>query len=53
MAEQAEKISCEGCGALFWAAEGGIEEESGMWLCPLCLAEEESCGCAGEDDGDY
>ena len=52
MVSDSEKIRCERCGVLFAVETGGLDEESGCLLCAMCLAEEESCGCAGDDDGD-
>lgn len=38
------KMVCEGCGVM--TDMGEFSEDGGGFLCALCLAEAESCGCS-------
>lgn len=44
-----QEMECEQCGRRLPAEQAWLDEESGLWLCPLCQAEEESCGCSGDE----
>lgn len=41
-------MECGRCGQQSTSVH--LDEESGEWLCGLCQAEEESCGCIDEPE---
>lgn len=46
-------VACGRCGKDHDVSMMGLEEEEGIFLCPMCQAESISCGCSDASQDEY
>jgi hypothetical protein len=50
MSEENSKKVCGLCGQRVHVSDLKIDEKEGLALCPICIDEQESCGCSDEEE---